>query len=157
MKTRGVSHIALCVADLEKSLEFYRDILGLTVKLQTTQEMARRPGAGSTDMYERPRKARTVANIYFDEPATPQPFLVLTSHPGDEVGGEPIKLDQKGISHLSFEVENVKTYAEELIAKGVPLAGAMEDFTSASGNVRTIFVYDPDGILVQFDEGSPAN
>ena len=157
LKTRGVSHIALCVADLEKSLEFYRDILGLTVKLQTTQEMARRPGAESTEMYERPRKARTVANIYFDEPATPQPFLVLTSHPGDEVGGEPIKLDQKGISHLSFEVENVKTYAKELIAKGVPLAGAMEDFTSASGNVRTIFVYDPDGILVQFDEGPPAN
>ena len=157
LKTRGVSHIAICVSDLEKSLEFYRDILGLTVKLQTTQEMARRPGAESTEMYERPRKARTVANIYFDEPATPQPFLVLTSHPRDEVGGEPIKLDQKGISHLSFEVENVKTYAKELIAKGVPLAGAMEDFTSASGNVRTIFVYDPDGILVQFDEGSPAN
>ena len=157
MKAKGVSHIALCVADLEKSLEFYRDILGLTVKMHTTQEMARRPGAESAEMYERPRKARTVANIYFDEPTSPQPFLVLTSHPGDEVGGEPIKLDQKGISHLSFEVENVKAYAEELIGKGVPLAGTMEDFTDDSGNVRTIFVYDPDGILVQFDEGPPAN
>ncbi len=157
MKARGVSHIAICVADLEKSLAFYRDILGLTVKMHTTQEMARRPGAESAEMYERPRKARTVANIYFDEPTSPQPFLVLTSHPGDEVGGEPIKLDQKGISHLSFEVENVKAYAEELIGKGVPLAGTMEDFTDDSGNVRTIFVYDPDGILVQFDEGPPAN
>ncbi len=157
LKARGVSHIAVCVADLDKSLEFYRDILGLTVKMHTTQEMARRPGAESAEMYERPRNARTVANIYFDDPATPQPFLVLTSHPGDEVGGEPIKLDQKGISHISFEVENVKAYAEELIAKGVTLAGTMEDFTSASGGVRTIFVYDPDGILVQFDEGPPAN
>ncbi|MQF90097.1 MAG: VOC family protein [SAR202 cluster bacterium] len=157
LKARGVSHIAICVADLDKSLEFYRDILGLTVKLHTTQEMERRPGAESAEMYQCPRKARTVANIYFDDPASPQPFLVLTSHPGDEVGGEPIKLDQKGISHLSFEVENVKAHAEELIAKGVPLAGTMEDFTSASGNVRTIFVYDPDGILVQFDEGPPAN
>ena len=157
MKARGVSHIAICVADLDKSLEFYRDILGLTVKMHTTQEMARRPGAESAEMYERPRKARTVANIYFDEPTSPQPFLVLTSHPGDEVGGEPIKLDQKGISHLSFEVESVKAYAEELIGKGVPLAGTMKDFTDDSGNVRTIFVYDPDGILVQFDEGPPTN
>ena len=157
LKARGVSHIAVCVADLEKSLEFYRDILGLTVKMHTTQEMARRPGAESAEMYERPRKARTVANIYFDDPASPQPFLVLTSHPGDEVGGEPIKLDQKGISHISFEVENVKAYAEELIAKEVPLAGTMEDFTGAYGDVRTIFVYDPDGILVQFDEVPPAN
>ncbi len=157
MKARGVSHIAVCVADLEKSLEFYRDVLGLTVKLHATQEMARRPGAESAEMYERPRTARTVANVWFDEPSSPQPFLVLTSHPGDQVGGEPIKLDQRGISHISFEVENVKGFAEELIAQGVELAGTMEDFTDGSGNVRTIFVYDPDGILVQFDEGPPAN
>ena len=157
MKVKGVSHIAVCVADLEKSLEFYRDILGLTVKIHTTQEMARRPGAESAEMYERPRKARTVANIWLDDPGSPQPFLVLTSHPGDQVGGEPIKLDQKGISHISFEVEDVKACAQELIAKGVILAGTMEDFTDGSGDVRTIFVYDPDGILVQFDEGPPAN
>ena len=157
MKAKGVSHIAVCVADLEKSLEFYRDILGLTVKLHTTQEMARRLGAESAEMYERPRNARTVANIWFDEPDSPQPFLVLTSHPGDQVGGEPIKLDQRGISHISFQVENVQAYAQELIAKGVSLAGSLEDFTDASGIVRTIFVYDPDGILVQFDEGPPAN
>lgn len=157
MKARGVSHIAICVADLEKSLEFYRDHLGLIVKMQTTQEMANRPGAESAEMYETPRKSRTVANIWFDYPAHGEPFLVLTSHPGDVVGGEPIKLDQKGISHISFGVDNVKEFAEELIAKGVPLAGSMKDFTDASGNVRTIFVYDPDGILVQFDEGSPTN
>ena len=157
MKARGVSHIAVCVADLEKSLEFYRDVLGLTVKLHATQEMARRPGAESAEMYERPRTARTVANVWLDEPSSPQPFLVLTSHPGDQVGGEPIKLDQRGISHISFEVENVKAFAEELIAKGVELAGTMGDFTDGSGNVRTFFVYDPDGILVQFDEGPPAN
>ena len=157
MKAKGVSHIAICVADLEKSLEFYRDILGLTVKLHTTQEMAHRPGAESAEMYERPRNSRTVANVWFDEPNSPQPFLVLTSHPGGQVGGEPIKLDQRGISHISFEVENVQAYAQELIAKGVSLAGTLEDFTDASGRVRTIFVYDPDGILVQFDEGPPAN
>ena len=151
--TNGVSHIAVCVADLEKSLEFYRDKLGLVVQMHTTQQMAHRPGAESAEMYEWPRKARTVANIYFDDPGSPQPFLVLTSHPGDEVGGQPIKLDQKGISHISFGVENVKSYAEELIAKGVPLAGTIEDFTNDKGDIRTIFVYDPDGILVQFDEG----
>ena len=157
MKAKGVSHIAVCVADLEKSLEFYRDILGLTVKLHTTQQMARRPGAESAEMYQQPRTARTVANVYFDEPDSPQPFLVLTSHPGDEVGGEPIKLDQKGISHISFGVEDVRAFTDELIAKGVPLAGTIEDFTDSSGNMRTIFCYDPDGILVQFDEGPPAS
>jgi catechol 2,3-dioxygenase-like lactoylglutathione lyase family enzyme len=151
LKARGVSHIAVCVADLEKSLEFYRDKLGLVVKMHTTQEMAKRPGAESAEMYEQPRKARTVANIYFDDPESTQPFLVLTSHPDEPVGGEPIKLDQKGISHISFGVEDVRAYAEELVAKGVPLAGTMEDFTDSSGVMRTFFVYDADGILVQFD------
>ena len=155
MKVRGVSHIAVCVADLEKSLGFYRDILGLTVKMHATQEMGQRPGAQSAHMYERPRKSRTVADVYIDDPESTQPYLVLTSHPGDQVGGEPIKLDQKGISHISFSVEDLNAFAEELISKDLPLAGTMEDFTDESGNVRTIFVYDPDGILVQFDEGPP--
>ena len=151
MKAKGVSHIAVCVADLERSLHFYRDLLGLTVRLHTTQQMARRPGAESAEMYQRPRESRTVANVYFDDPDTTEPFLVLTSHPGDEVEGEPIKLDQIGISHISFGVEDVRAYAEYLVAKGVPLAGTMADFTDEQGVMRTFFVYDPDGILVQFD------
>ena len=153
MKAKGVSHIAVCVADLDRSLHFYRDLLGLTVRMHTTQQMARRPGAESAEMYQRPRESRTVANVYFDDPDTTQPFLVLTSHPGSEVEGEPIKLDQIGISHISFGVEDVRAYAEELIAKGVQLAGTLEDFTNDQGVMRTFFVYDPDGILVQFDQG----
>ena len=77
MKAKGVSHIAMCVADLDRSLHFYRDLLGLTVRLHTTQEMARRPGAESPEMYQKPRESRTVANVWFDDPETAQPFLVL--------------------------------------------------------------------------------
>ena len=153
MKVNGVSHIAQCVADLERSLHFYRDLLGLTVRLHTTQDMARRPGAESAEMYQRPRESRTVANVWFDDPDTAKPFLVLTSHPGRPVEGEPIKLDQIGISHISFGVEDVRGYAEELMSKGVSLAGTLDDFTDDQGVMRTFFVYDPDGILVQFDQG----
>ncbi len=153
MRAKGVSHIAVCVADLERSLHFYRDLLGLTVRMHTTQDMARRPGAESAEMYQRPRQSRTVANVYFDDPDTTEPFLVLTSHPGDRVEGDPIKLDQIGISHISFGVEDVRAYAEELVSEGVPLAGTLDDFTDDQGVMRTFFVYDPDGILVQFDRG----
>lgn len=153
MKAKGVSHIAVCVKDLDESLNFYRDILGLTARLHTTQEMARRPGAESAEMYQRTHRSRTVANVWFDSPDDSEPFLVLTSHPGDRVDGEPIKLDQIGISHISFAVDDVKALAEELAQKGVPLAGELNDFADSQGNIRTIFVYDPDGILVQFDQG----
>jgi len=50
-------------------------------------------------------------------------------------------------------VGDVKALAAELQAKGVQLAGPMDSFTNVQGDVSTIFVYDPDGILLQFDNG----
>ena len=38
MKAKGISHIAVCVRDLDRSLEFYRDILGMTVTLDAIQD-----------------------------------------------------------------------------------------------------------------------
>ena len=83
-----------------------------------------------------------------------KPTLTMTSHPGDSPDGNPIKLDQIGISHISFTVSDVKSLASELISKGVELAGPMDGFTNSQGEVSSIFVFDPDGILVQFDSGT---
>jgi glyoxylase I family protein len=154
MQVKGIAHIAICVRDLEQSLRFYRDILGMTVKLHTTQAMARRPGASSHAMYDTPHVSRTVANVWFDDPSITGPFLVLTSHPGDQVSGQPIKLDQIGISHLSFIVDDLRRVADELMAKGVQIAGDLQDFCDAQGNMRTLFVHDPDHILVQFEQAT---
>jgi hypothetical protein len=46
---------------------------------------------------------------------------------------------------------DVKALTEELLNKGVELAGPIESFTGPDGNIRSIYVYDPDGILVQFN------
>ncbi len=54
---------------------------------------------------------------------------------------------------MSFTVKDVKALAGELVAKGVQLAGPMDGFTNPQGEVSSIFVFDPDGIMVQFDSG----
>ncbi len=149
MDATGVSHIAICVRDLDKSLAFYRDILGMQVTLDQVQDTTT---GGLPHIYKHPRQTRRTVHVRYGEGRT-TPSLVLTSHPGDQADGEPIKLDQVGISHLSFSVRDVKALAEELVSKGVQLAGPMDAFTNASGEVSSIFVYDPDGILVQFDRG----
>jgi catechol 2,3-dioxygenase-like lactoylglutathione lyase family enzyme len=77
----------------------------------------------------------------------------MTTHPGDKSDGEPIKLDQIGVSHVSFTVKNLRAVADELIAKGVEIAGGFDAFADAQGKVRTFFAFDPDGIMVQFDSG----
>jgi lactoylglutathione lyase len=148
MQSSGVSHIAVCVRDLDKSLEFYRDILGMTVTVDRMQDTST---GGLPHVYAHNRSTRRQAVLTYGDSAVPT--LVMTSHPGDDSDGGPIKLDQVGISHISFSVSDVKGLADELMSKGVELAGPMDGFTNANGEVSSIFVYDPDGILVQFDSG----
>ncbi len=149
MDATGVSHIAVCVRDLDKSLAFYRDILGMKVTKDQIEDTTQ---GGLPSTYKHSRKTRRTVHVAYGEGRTP--FLVLTSHPDDRADGEPIKLDQIGISHISFTVRELKALGEELVSKGVRLAGGMDSFTDAQGNVTSIFAYDPDGILVQFDSGA---
>ena len=149
MNATGVSHIAVCVRDLDESLKFYRDILGMTVVVDRVQDTAT---GGLPHVYAHHRATRRQAILSYGEGAIPT--LVMTTHPGDNADGAPIKLDQVGISHISFTVPDVKALAEELIGKGAALAVPMDGFTNANGEVSSIFVYDPDGILVQFDAGA---
>ena len=149
MNATGVSHIAVCVRDLDESLKFYRDILGMTVVVDRVQDTAT---GGLPHVYAHHRATRRQAILSYGEGAIPT--LVMTTHPGDNAAGAPIKLDQVGISHISFTVPDVKALADELISKGAALAGPMDGFTNANGEVSSIFVYGPDGILVQFDAGA---
>ncbi len=150
MDATGVSHIAICVRDLDKSLGFYRDILGMQVTLDQVQDTTT---GGLLHVYQQSRKTRRTVHLRYGDSAS-LPFLVMTSHPNEDADGQPIKLDQIGISHLSFTVKDVKALTEELVAKGVELAAPLEAFSNTQGEISTIFCYDPDGILVQFDSGS---
>ena len=149
MDATGVSHIAICVRDLDKSLAFYRDILGMRVTSDRIQDTTT---GGLPHVYKHLRKTRRQVRLRYGEGET-TPSLTMTSHPGDEADGEPIKLDQIGISHLSFTVQDTKALAEELTFKGVQLAGPLEARTDSQGNLGSFYVYDPDGILIRFDSG----
>jgi len=148
MEARAVSHIAICTRDMEKSLGFYRDILGMRVLFdgETSPTEGGRP-----HNYQEARKSRRRVSLSFG--AGKKPTLTITSHPGEAIAGEPLKLDQLGITHFSFTVPDPQALMQELLAKGVPLGGPREAFTSSQGRVRSFYVHDPDGILIQFDSG----
>ncbi len=146
MEATGISHFAACVRDMDKSLAFYRDILGMKI---TKDEIEDTSTGGLTHTYKHHRNTRRTVHLAWGK----APFLVLTTHPGDQSDGEPIKLDQVGVSHVSYSVNDVRALADDLVAKGVEIAGGIEAFADAQGNVRTFFAFDPDGILVQFDSG----
>ena len=146
----AISHIAMCVRDLERSLRFYRDGLGLRVDKDELQPTST---GGLPHLYRDRHAQRRVVHLRYGTGPT-APFLVLTEHPGDTVSGEPIMLDQVGISHLSFTVPSVEAVTARLLAQGAETCGPADAFRDAGGRIRTVFFRDPDGILVQFDEGA---
>jgi catechol 2,3-dioxygenase-like lactoylglutathione lyase family enzyme len=148
MEASAVSHIAICTRDIEKSLAFYRDILGMRVLFDGPTDPTE---GGRLQNYQQARKSRRRVSLSFG--AGKKPTLTLTSHAGEEITGAPLKLDQMGITHFSFTVPNVEALLDELLARGVQLAGPRETFTNAQGRVRSFYVYDPDGIIIQFDSG----
>ena len=102
---------------MDRSLAFYRDILGMTV---LGDRMTDPTEGGRLHNYRRQRQARRWVSLAYGNGATPT--LTLTSHPGDDPDGQPIKLDMVGISHISFGVADVKALTGELLKKGVELA-----------------------------------
>ena len=148
MEATAISHIAICTRDMEKSLAFYRDILGMQVLFDGQTRPAE---GGRPHNYQQVRQSRRRVSLSFGNRT--KPTLTLTSHPGEDIAGEPLKLDQMGITHFSFTVPNAEVLLEELLAKGVHLAGPRDAFVDAEGRTRTFYVYDPDGIIIQFDSG----
>ena len=145
-----VTHVGVCVRDMEESLKFYRDALGMTVIGEKITDITE--GGTQTarlDNYALERNIRHWVSLAYGENLTPT--LTLTSHPGEKSDGQPILLDQVGISHISFGVADVGALADELEAKGYELAGSRESYTDATGEIRSIYVRYPDGILVQFN------
>ena len=146
MEATGVTHIGICVRDMDKSLAFYRDALGRKVLGDRATDPSE---GGRLHNYKHRRKARRWVSLSYGEGASPT--LTLTSHPDEEPDGQPILLDQVGITHFSFAVKDVGGLAEELLAKGIELGGPIEAFTNEMGEIRSIYARDPDGILVQFN------
>jgi catechol 2,3-dioxygenase-like lactoylglutathione lyase family enzyme len=148
----GVSHVAIGVRDMEKSLRFYRDLLGLEVRYDAMQ-----PIGGMKSLYASPEKGkrRAVHLHYGKGPAGG--FLVLSEMPGG-TPGEAIKLDQVGISHFSWWVDDLRAICDKLQAAGVKmLVPPTETDSGGYGDqpgrkYLTCLFEDPDGIILQLDQ-----
>ena len=150
MDATCVTHVGVCVRDMAESLKFYRDALGMKVVGEKITDITE--GGTQTARLDNDSLARNTrhwVSLSYGDDLTPT--LTLTSHPGEKADGKPILLDQVGISHISFGVVDVAALADELEAKGYELAGSRESYTDSTGEIRSIYVRDPDGILVQFN------
>ena len=153
MVTKGVSHIAIGVSNMERSLGFYRDLLGLKVTLNDPQE---NPG-GMLSQVQGSQQSRTRHGVYLRwEDGPDAAFIVLSEdHP---TSGEAIKINQVGIHHFAFWVDDLEATFEKVKAAGVPIVLPPTTFDSVAygeppgKKVMTTLFKDPDGIVVQLDQ-----
>ncbi len=96
MPALGMSHVAFCVRDMEKSLAFYQEALGFRVLTDRRQDTTT---GGLPHVYKHRRATRRQVTLAYGE-GDARPQLVITEHPGEPPDGDPIKLDQIGISHV---------------------------------------------------------
>jgi catechol 2,3-dioxygenase-like lactoylglutathione lyase family enzyme len=148
----GISHVAIGVRNMERSLKFYRDLLGLEVRYDQMQ-----PIGGMASLYANPQKGqRRAVHLHYGTGES-RGFLVLTEMPGG-TPGEAIKLDEVGISHFSWWVNDLRGIFEKLKAGGVkilvpPYETDAGGYGETSGRkYLTCLFEDPDGIMVQLDQ-----
>jgi lactoylglutathione lyase len=135
------SHFGICVSDLDRSLGFYCDALGFE-KAESHAigsdfaALMDLPDLAVTSQFIR-RGPTAIELLAFDEPAS---F-------GD---GERRPLNQLGLTHLSFRVEDVAA----TVARIVELGGALVESSRTRidlGATQLEFVYctDPDGVRIE--------
>ena len=116
-------HTRYRVHDLEKTVSFYKDVLGLEeIRRQTS-------GRGSQLVFlKAPRSEEEIEICKFDES-------------GPVVVGPDL-------THLAFEVDDLDKFAKEASAKGYPLS----DGPHASGIGKIAFVDAPEGYEIELIE-----
>ena len=104
----GISHIAIGVRNMDKSLPFYRDVLGLRVVRDEVERMGGMSGV--TD------NRRRAARLVWDNGLWAT-YVVLSQSAGT-ASGTPSKLDQIGIHHFAFWVDQLRDRFERVKGPG---------------------------------------
>jgi catechol 2,3-dioxygenase-like lactoylglutathione lyase family enzyme len=132
-RIHGLDHVTLIVADLERSLAFYRGSLGFRL-------------LGHVDFPEDIR-GRTLTHL-----DTGRGLLELVSfaHDPAQPGGTPGDTHTL-LQHFALRVTDLDAVARSLLEAGVTFTRM--PVTTANG-VRVAFLTDPDGTLIELIEGN---
>ena len=139
---KAIRHFGIVVTDIEKSLEFYRDILGFKIKIDALEEGK----FIDTILGLKDVKVRTV-KMYADDGNLIE-LLWYQSHKGKKI--ENKEIFDIGASHPAFTVENLDYEYKRLNEKGIKFISLPQ--VSPNGKTKVAFCYDPDGAPVELVE-----
>jgi len=164
---RGFNHLALVARDMEETVDFYTNVLGM--KLVKTLEY---PNGGQHFFLDMGNGIDGIA--FFWMPDAPDGVPGISVHQGYN---DAMERQGKGgmtaigtMNHLAFDVapENMDVYLEKLRGKGIPVTDITNHSNSLHGGhkadydpknpdadggdvfVRSLYFKDPNGIVLEF-------
>ncbi len=136
---KELNHVGLSVSNIDESLEFYRDYLGMEVILELDIQDDRIgrvvgiPGAKCRIIHLRLGEA-TLELFEYSEPS------------GKNVAKDGRQCDH-GISHIGFEVNDIHKHLKEIQERGCKMLGEPVEFRPG---VWVAYFRGPDGEVVEF-------
>ena len=120
MKLTGFDHIVLCVRDLEATIDFYRDLLGMEPREERPGKWSLHFGANKISLQD------AIANPDIASDTVPGTgnFCVLTDEP-------------------------VERFAGVLRDRGIEITAGPGERDGATGHILSVYFRDPDGNLVE--------
>ena len=144
-----LTHIGICVSDWERSLRFYRDVLGFHYRSEL--QVAGEPSNTLLQLDNVELRA-----IYLERDGTRIELLHYAS-PGHRGDGSLRPMNQLGLTHLSLRVDNLAATLADLTKAGVRILERTHIDIPAF-EAAAIFITDPDGTLIELVQspGDPA-
>lgn len=144
----SLHHTGLTVSNLDRSLAFYRDVLGLELVMQQEKKGGYLAGiTGYPDVHVR------MAHL-----ATPDGRRLELFEYVEPRGRErPVEPRDVGITHVCLVVDDVhEAYARVRAAGAEPFSEPVLVDTGANTGAWGLYVRDPDGIVLELFQPAPA-
>ena len=139
---KAIRHAGIVVSDMETSLRFYRDLLGMEVWADFTDDSAyvqKMTGVEGADIWMVKLKAADGGSIE---------LLQYRSHP--QGVPPPRRSCDVGINHLAVQVEDVDVLYETLREEGIQFNAPPG--ISPDGGAKVAYCRDPEGVIVELVE-----
>ena len=136
----GFRHAGIAVGDMEASLGFYRDVLGLRV-------LSDRVSARAGDAVGAPGCAARICVLAVPDSNVHVELLEYRGAGARPVTPRPV---DPGAAHASFWVADIGALYERLQAHGVPTLSP--PLAQTSGRLK-LYASDPDGFWLELTEG----
>jgi catechol 2,3-dioxygenase-like lactoylglutathione lyase family enzyme len=145
---KGLHHVGVTVADLEASIRFYHDVLGLPFANEPSpwfegEELSRGVGVPGAAL-------RQVSLLLGDSMLE---LLEYRSPPSET--DRPLRSNNRGASHLALLVDDIESAKSELEAKGIVFYGPVNVVDEGVlAGWRWVYFEDPDGYPLELVEAA---